>query len=183
MGNEISSDASNNVKSKFSQMTPEELKNRKKIAEKYIQIIETELKSRRKKYQPNSKTGNSKTSNMLVVSNKKKTPKPLEKKSKSGGKKTTSSSTHRKINATVTIMKKILTKENISFVKGKNKIYYEKLVIENRLIGKVESYEKENYNKSNLYTRPISWLKLPTSFSTYFFPYLVLFMEFFSTFK
>lgn len=146
MGNEISSDASNNVKSKIGQMTYEELRNRRKMAEQYIQIINTELKSRRGKrqltYQPKSKTGNSKTSNKLVVSKNKKRSKPLEKKSKSGGKKSTTSSTHREIKATVTIMKKILTKEKVSFVKGKNKIYYEKLVIQHRLIGKVESYKK-----------------------------------------
>lgn len=147
MGNEISSDASNNVKSKLSQMTLEELRNRKKMGQKYIQIIETEINSRRKKDQPKSKTGNSKTSNKSVVSNKKKTSKPLEKKSKSGGKKTTTSLTHRKINATMTIMQKILTKEKISFVKGKNKIYYEKLVIEHKLITKVEKEFKKKKNK------------------------------------
>ena len=143
MGNEISSDASNNVKSKIGQMTSEELRNRKKMAEQYIDIINTELKSRRGRrqltYQPKSKTGNSKTSNKLVVA--KKHSKPLL-KSKSGGKKSTTSSTRRKINATVTIMQKILTREKVSFVKGKNKIYYEKLVIQHRLIGKVESYKK-----------------------------------------
>lgn len=96
MGNEISSDASNNVKYKIGQMTPKELRNRRKMAEQYIQIINTELGSRRDKrqltYQPKSKTGNSKTSNKLVVSKNKKRSKPLEKKSKSGGKKSTTSS-------------------------------------------------------------------------------------------
>ena len=62
MGNEISSDASNNVKSKIGQMTYEELRNRRKMAKQYIQIINTELKSRRSKrqltYQSKSKTGN-----------------------------------------------------------------------------------------------------------------------------
>ena len=146
MGNEISSDASNNVILKSKKMTIEELKNRIKMAEQYIQIHKNELKSRRGcsrqlTYQEKSKTGNSKTSNKSVVS-KKKTPKSLEKKYKSGGNKSTTSSTHRKINATVTIMQNILTKEKVSFVKGKNKIYYEKLVIQHRLIGKVESYNK-----------------------------------------
>ncbi len=97
MGNEISSDASNNVKSKLGQMTYEELRNRKKMAEKYIQIINTELKSRRGcsrqlTYQPKSKTGNSKNSNKLIVSKNKKRSKPLEKKSKFDGKKSTTSS-------------------------------------------------------------------------------------------
>ena len=79
MSNEISSGASNNVILKSKKMTNEELKNRIKCGEKYVQIHKTELESRR---------GNSKTSNKLVDS--KKRSKPLEKKS--GGKKPTNSS-------------------------------------------------------------------------------------------
>lgn len=138
MGNEISSDASNNVKSKLGQMTTEELRNRRKMAEKYIQIINTELKSRR---------GNSKTSNKLVVSKNKKPSKQLEKKSKSGGKKSTTSSTQRKINASKKFIIEFLEKKKIQYVKGYNKPYYEKLVIEHKLITKVENEFKKKKNK------------------------------------
>jgi len=135
MGNEISSDASNNVKSKLGQMTTEELRNRKKMVKKYIQIIDTELNSRR---------GNSKTSNKLVVSKNKKPSKQLEKKYKSGGKKPTED---RKIKATKKFIIEFLEKKKISFVKGKNKTYYEKLVKQNRLIIKVENEFKKKKNK------------------------------------
>ena len=138
MGNEISSDASNNVILKSKKMTNEELKNRIKLGEKYVQIHKNELKSRKGRtqvtYQPKSKTGNSKTSNKSNVASK-----PLEKKSKSGGKKHTTSSTHRNIKATRTFIIEFLEKKKIQYAKGNNKAYYEKLVIEHRLITKVEN--------------------------------------------
>ena len=143
MGNEFSSKKTN-IEKKLAQMSDNEFENYDKIYIDLGKLISEERKKRNKK---KSKAGNSKTSNKSIVSNKKKTPKSSEKKSKSGGKKPTSSSTHRKINASKKFIIEFLEKKKIQYVKGYDKTYYEKLVIENRLITKVEEQFKKKKNK------------------------------------
>ena len=148
MGNEISSGISDEqYKKQLRNMSKKQrIDLKKKILKKYIDPIdEINNESKRLTYQPKSKTGNSKTSNKLVVSNKKKTQKSLEKKSRnSSGKKPTE---YREINASKKFIIEFLEKKKIQYVKGYNKPYYEKLVIENRLIGKVEKEFKKKKNK------------------------------------
>lgn len=78
------------------------------------------------------------------IKDEKKSRNSDDKKSTTGGKKPKA---YREINASKKFIIEFLEKKKIQYVKGYDKTYYEKLVIENRLITKVEEQFKKKKNK------------------------------------